>query len=176
MDNFLDRLTLEGAGGQTDDTRSTFRPPWKLWGITVQTSYWEGQWHQDCGYTSLIFLPCFGRQKLGECDKMRSVSKNMRCPKKQARPQFSKYQFQNESAASHRLWANADSFWKQYFENCGRACSFLHIIFLLTDRIWSPSTDFGWPKQGRNCPAATFRPKGVCSLMYTRLFTFYGPS
>ena len=27
MDNFLDMLTLEGAGGQTDDTRSTFRPP-----------------------------------------------------------------------------------------------------------------------------------------------------
>ena len=24
MDNFSDRLTLEGAGGQTDDTRSTF--------------------------------------------------------------------------------------------------------------------------------------------------------
>ena len=25
MDNFLDRLTLEGAGGQTGDTRSTFK-------------------------------------------------------------------------------------------------------------------------------------------------------
>ena len=24
MDNFLDRLTLEGAGGQTEDTRSTY--------------------------------------------------------------------------------------------------------------------------------------------------------
>ena len=24
MDNFLDRVTLEGAGGQTDDTRLTF--------------------------------------------------------------------------------------------------------------------------------------------------------
>ena len=41
MDNFLERPTLEGAGGQTDDTRSTFRPPLKLWGITAQTSYWE---------------------------------------------------------------------------------------------------------------------------------------
>ena len=30
MDNFSDRLTLEGAGGQTDDTRSTFRPPLKV--------------------------------------------------------------------------------------------------------------------------------------------------
>ena len=26
MDNFLDMLTLEGTGGQTDDTRSTFTP------------------------------------------------------------------------------------------------------------------------------------------------------
>ena len=27
MDNFSDRLTLEGAGDKTGDTRSTFRPP-----------------------------------------------------------------------------------------------------------------------------------------------------
>ena len=27
MDNFSDRLTLEAAGGQTDDIRSTFRVP-----------------------------------------------------------------------------------------------------------------------------------------------------
>ena len=27
MDNFSDRLTLEGAGGQTGDTRSIFKPP-----------------------------------------------------------------------------------------------------------------------------------------------------
>ena len=32
MDNFLDMLTLEGAGGQTDDTRSTFRVPLKTLG------------------------------------------------------------------------------------------------------------------------------------------------
>ena len=32
MDNFLDRVTLEGAGGQTDDTRSTFRVPLKTLG------------------------------------------------------------------------------------------------------------------------------------------------
>ena len=100
--------------------------PWKVWGITVQTSYWEGQWHHNCWYTSSIlffeaareisekrnffvncsvpenfrwenfghtprkslhtqnsgkklkhFWPCFGRPKLGECDKMQSVSKNM---------------------------------------------------------------------------------------------------
>ena len=34
MDNFLDMLTLEGAGGQTDDTRSTFRVPLKTLGYT----------------------------------------------------------------------------------------------------------------------------------------------
>ena len=38
MDNFSDRLTLEGAGGQTGDTRSTSSPPpppksfAKIWG------------------------------------------------------------------------------------------------------------------------------------------------
>ena len=32
MDNFLDMLTLKGAGGQTDDTRSTFRVPLKTLG------------------------------------------------------------------------------------------------------------------------------------------------
>jgi len=32
MYNFLERPTLEGAGGQTDDTRSTFRPPLKTLG------------------------------------------------------------------------------------------------------------------------------------------------
>ena len=38
MDNFLDRLTLEGAGGQTDDTRSPFKLPLKVLVLTVQTS------------------------------------------------------------------------------------------------------------------------------------------
>ena len=41
--------------------------------------------------------------KSGEGDQILSVSKIMRCHKEQARPQLSKYQFQNESAASHRL-------------------------------------------------------------------------
>ena len=30
--------------------------PWKVWGITVQTSYREGLWHQNCGYTSPILF------------------------------------------------------------------------------------------------------------------------
>ena len=30
--------------------------PWKVWGMTVQTSYWEGLRHQNCGYTSLILF------------------------------------------------------------------------------------------------------------------------
>ena len=32
MENFSDRLTLEGAGGQTNDIRSTFRVPLKIFG------------------------------------------------------------------------------------------------------------------------------------------------
>ena len=32
MDNFSDRLTFEVAGGQTNDTRSTFRVPLKTLG------------------------------------------------------------------------------------------------------------------------------------------------
>ena len=61
-----------------------------------------------------IFWPCFGRPKLGECNKMGSVSKIMSRQKKFIRPQFSKYRFQIESAWAHRLWAHADSIWKQY--------------------------------------------------------------
>ena len=36
MDNYLERLTLEGAGGrmETDDTRSTFRPAIENVGIS----------------------------------------------------------------------------------------------------------------------------------------------
>ena len=36
MDNYLDRLTLEGAGGrmETDDTRSTFRPANENFGVS----------------------------------------------------------------------------------------------------------------------------------------------
>ena len=89
---------------------------------------------------------------------------------------ISKYCFQNKSALAHKLWEAADSFWNLYFQNCGRISSLRYLIILLTDHILSPSTNFGWPKQGQNCPAANFRPKGVCSPMYTRLFTFYGPS
>ena len=37
MDNYLDRLTLEGAGGrmETDDTRSTFRPAIENFGVSL---------------------------------------------------------------------------------------------------------------------------------------------
>ena len=38
--------TLEGHGRQTVDTRSTSGAPLKLWGITLQTSFVEGRWHQ----------------------------------------------------------------------------------------------------------------------------------
>ena len=55
--------------------------------------------------------------------------------------------------------------------NCGRISFVQQLIFLLPDRIWSPSADFRRPKHGQNCPAANFRPKDVCSSMYTGLFT-----
>ena len=35
MYNFLDMLTLDGAGGQTNDTRSTFRVPLKTLGYNA---------------------------------------------------------------------------------------------------------------------------------------------
>ena len=62
MDNFSDRLTLEGAGGQTDDTRSTFRPPLggitsKLWVHVPDTSFWGyrqgNQWKMELFCKSL---------------------------------------------------------------------------------------------------------------------------
>ena len=56
--------------------------------------------------------------------KMGSVSKIMSRSKKLIRPQFSKYRLQIESALGHRLWPHAVSFWKRYFENCGRAYFF----------------------------------------------------
>ena len=67
--------------------------------------------------------------------------------------------------------------WPSFKKNkMKRAVYFGHLLILLTDRILSPSTDFRRPKHGQNCPAANFRPKGVCSPIYTGLFTFYGPS
>ena len=50
-------LTLKGPVRQTVDTRSTTGGPWKLWGITLQTSYVEGRWHQNWAHTSP--LHCF---------------------------------------------------------------------------------------------------------------------
>ena len=86
--------------------------------IGDQTPFWQklGAGH--------FCWPYFGRFKSVEGDKLRSVSNNTRCSKEQIQPQFSKYRFQNELAASHRLWANFDSFWKRYFENCDHICSF----------------------------------------------------
>ena len=39
-----------------------WRKNWpKVWGITVQISYWEGRWHQNCGYTSPILFFGYGQ-------------------------------------------------------------------------------------------------------------------
>ena len=47
---------------------------------------------------------------------------------------------------------------------------------MLTDCIWLPSTNFGWPKHSKKWPAANFRLKGVWSPMLSHHLTFYDPS
>ena len=61
MDNFSDVLTLEGAGCRPGQLLGY---PWKLWVVTVQTSYVEGRWHQNWAYTSqtLFFADGQGNQ------------------------------------------------------------------------------------------------------------------
>ena len=61
-------------------------------------------------------------------------------------------------------------------QNCGLVAFSNTALFLLATRILPASTNFGQAKHGKKGPAATFRPKGVCSPMYTSLFIFYGPS
>ena len=68
------------------------------------------------------FRLSYRRPKLTLFSKKKST-KMSRC-QKFPRPQFSKYRFQIESAWTHSLWAHADSIWKWYFENCGRAYFF----------------------------------------------------
>ena len=100
------------------------------------------------------FRLSYGRPKLTLFSKKKSTKMSRR--KKQARPQFSKYRFQNESAWAHSLWPHADSIWSRYFEICGRACFFLRLIILLTDPILSHSPNFGRPKQGQKFVVPTF--------------------
>ena len=58
--------------------------PGKVWGITIQTSYWEGQWHQNCGYTSpILFL---GTDK--EISEKRNFFVNCSIPKNFQRENF----------------------------------------------------------------------------------------
>ena len=91
-------------------------------------------------------------------------------------PNSSKLSLATQITSSHRLWGEVICVLKLNFDNFGRYIYFGHIIILLTERIWSPSTDYKRPKQGQNCPPANVRPCGVCSPMYTGLFIFYGPS
>ena len=53
MDNFLDRLILEGAGGQTNDTRSTFKVPLKN---CVFCGCWGGVLAKQCHSFVKLFL------------------------------------------------------------------------------------------------------------------------
>ena len=52
----------------------------------------------------------------------------------------------------------------------------LHALVLLATRVLPASPNFGQAKHCQEGPAATFRPKGVCSPMHTGLFIFNGPS
>ena len=63
-----------------------------------------------------------------------------------------------------------------YDQNCGRLIFGNTALFLLATRVLPASPNFGQAKHGQKGPAATFRPKGVCSPMCTGLFTFYSPS
>ena len=53
-----------------------------------------------------------------------------------------------------------------HFENGGRPCSFLHLIFLLTDRILSPSTNFERLKQGQTAPQPIFAQRRLFPYVY----------
>ena len=116
------------------------------------------------------FWPCFGRPMSVEGDSIQSISKNMKCSKKLYLPKFSNWAYKLKSLLPI-------DYLKKWFKWASSISKIVeHLIFLLTDCIWSHSPDFGRPKYGQNCPAATFPPKGVCSLMCTGLLTFYGPS
>ena len=40
--------------------------PWKLWGITLQTSYVEGRWHQNWAHTSPLHFFTVGTRKFAK--------------------------------------------------------------------------------------------------------------
>ena len=74
------------------------------------------------------------------------------------------------------IWNTADSLARLHFENCGRICDSNTALILLDPCILPASSKFGQGKHSEKDLASTFRPKGVCSPMYTGLFTFYDPS
>ena len=42
------------------------------------------------------------------------------------------------------VWEDADSLWNRYFENCGHACFWWHLIFLLTSAFGRPQPTLGY--------------------------------
>ena len=42
-----------------------------VWGIAVQTSFWEDRWHQNCGYKSPILFWGYGQRNLWKTDFFR---------------------------------------------------------------------------------------------------------
>ena len=73
-----------------------------------------------------IFWPCFGRPKPGECDYMRSVSKNMRCCKQTYLLKFSKLRLTTQITSSQSLWEEVICAGKLNFADFGRYVFFRH--------------------------------------------------
>ena len=76
-----------------------------------------------------------------------------------------------ELAHASRLWEEVICVVKLNFENFGRYIYFGHLIILLTERIWSPSPDFGRPKHGQNCPQPIFAKKAFFPALCIRGFS-----
>ena len=96
-------VTWPGPGRQTVDTRSTKGGPWKLWLITLQTSYVEGRWHKNWAHMSP--LHCFS-----VCARKRDfLGKTLRTPK------FSKGNFFGAGTQAHVFQA-CNMIWQGFSE------------------------------------------------------------
>ena len=112
----------------------------------------------------------------GSWPPFQKKSQKLRCCKKEFLPQFLIWSLPSRITSSHNLWEEVICVGKLHFENCGRFTFLQHVIFLLTDRILLPSTDFGRPKHGQGWSAANFRHTGDCFPMCNHHLTFYDPS
>ena len=119
-----------GQGNQwkTEPFRKALRTrkfQWKIFSWQVPS---ESLGTQDVNgqFGTTNFWPCFGHPKLGDCDKIRSVSKIMRCCKKVYLPQFSNLSFQTQITSCHSIWQEVIYVCKFNFENIERYIFFKH--------------------------------------------------